>query len=69
VADAYDAMRSDRPYRKGMPDEKIESIFRAGAGQQWDPQVIDAFFSAHEEISRISRGISPNGGDQIPMPR
>ena len=36
VADAFDAMRSDRPYRQGMPDEKLDAIIRAGAGKQWD---------------------------------
>ena len=56
VADAFDAMGSDRPYRNGMPDEKIDEIFRSGAGSQWDPQVIDAFFRAREEIREIMRG-------------
>ena len=54
VADAFDAMSSDRPYRKGMPDEKIDAIFHAGAGKQWDPEVVDAFFSARDDIREIS---------------
>ncbi len=53
VADAFDAMSSDRPYRKGMPDEKIDEIFRTGAGRQWDPEVIDAFFQARAAIRFI----------------
>ncbi len=57
VADAFDAMSSDRPYRKGMPDDKIDGIFRAGAGKQWDPKVVDAFFSAREDLRQISRGV------------
>ena len=55
VADAFDAMSSDRPYRNGMPDEKIDEIFRAGAGHQWDPEVIDAFFRVRDDIRRIAR--------------
>lgn len=55
VADAFDAMSSDRPYRKGMPDEKIDAILRAGAGQQWDAEVIDAFFGVRQEIRRIEK--------------
>lgn len=55
VADALDAMGSDRPYRKGMPIEEIEAIFREGAGEQWDPAVIDAYFTAREDIAAISR--------------
>jgi len=53
VADAYDAMRSDRPYRKGLPHEKVENIFRCGAGQQWDPAIIDAYFRARDEVRQI----------------
>jgi HD-GYP domain-containing protein (c-di-GMP phosphodiesterase class II) len=53
VADAFDAMSSDRPYRKGMPDGKIDDILRAGAGSQWDPDVVDAFFRARDEIQQI----------------
>ena len=55
VADAFDAMCSDRPYRQGMPDEKIDEIFRAGSGQQWDPEVVAAFFRVRDDIRRISR--------------
>ena len=55
VADSFDAMGSDRPYRKGMPGEKIDGIFRGGAGHQWDPEVIDAFFRARADIDEIAR--------------
>lgn len=59
VADAYDAMVSDRPYRKGMPQERVERILREGAGSQWDPAVVDAFFRALEDIRRIWTGYQP----------
>ncbi|MEO0529796.1 MAG: HD domain-containing phosphohydrolase [Planctomycetota bacterium] len=55
VADAIDAMGSDRPYRKGMSIERIEEILRDGAGKQWDKRVIDAYFAAREDIRSISR--------------
>jgi putative nucleotidyltransferase with HDIG domain len=54
VADAFDAMSSDRPYRKGMPDEKLDAIFQAGAGKQWDPDVVAAFFRARDDIRKIT---------------
>jgi HD-GYP domain-containing protein (c-di-GMP phosphodiesterase class II) len=54
VADAYDAMNSDRPYRRGMPVERVEELFRLGAAQQWDKGVIDAYFTARDDIQRIS---------------
>ena len=53
VADAYDAMGSDRPYRKGMSDEKIDGILRSGAGSQWDAEVVEAFFAIREELHDI----------------
>jgi HD-GYP domain-containing protein (c-di-GMP phosphodiesterase class II) len=55
VADAYDAMVSDRPYRAGMPIDRVEEIFSKGAAQQWDKQVIDAYFTCRDEIREISR--------------
>ncbi len=46
LADAYDAMTSDRPYRKCLGREKaIEEIKRC-AGTQFDPEVVDAFLRA-----------------------
>lgn len=59
VADAFDAMSSDRPYRKGMPDDTVDRILRAGAGQQWDPNVVDAYFRAREDIRRICQEEQP----------
>ena len=41
VADAFDAMTSDRPYRSGMPLEKVINIFREGRGSQWASDVVD----------------------------
>lgn len=43
VADAYDAMTSDRPYRKGMPDVLVLRILRDNAGTQFDPDVVNVF--------------------------
>ena len=46
VADAFSAMTTDRPYRKGMPREKALEILREGAGTQWDPVCVEAFLAA-----------------------
>lgn len=43
IADAYDAMTSDRPYRKGMPVEKALSILEDGRGTQWDENFTQLF--------------------------
>jgi HD-GYP domain-containing protein (c-di-GMP phosphodiesterase class II) len=55
VADAYDAMASDRPYRNGMPDDKLDEVIREGAGKQWDARVVEAFFRVRDDIREISR--------------
>jgi HD-GYP domain-containing protein (c-di-GMP phosphodiesterase class II) len=59
VADAYDAMGSDRPYRPGMPVAQIEQIFRRGAGDQWDARVINSYFAVSEDVKRICSDYSP----------
>lgn len=46
VADSYDAMTSDRPYRAGMPREKAMAILREGRGRQWEAGIVDAFLAA-----------------------
>jgi HD-GYP domain-containing protein (c-di-GMP phosphodiesterase class II) len=43
VADAYDAMTSDRPYRRGMSHEEAIGILRTFAGSQFDPTVVQVF--------------------------
>jgi HD-GYP domain-containing protein (c-di-GMP phosphodiesterase class II) len=48
VADAYSAMTTDRPYRKAMASSRAEEILRGGAGSQWDPACVEAFFKARE---------------------
>jgi putative nucleotidyltransferase with HDIG domain len=53
VADSIDAMSSDRPYRKGIPDEKLDKILHEGAGRQWDPQVVNAVFQVRDELRSI----------------
>ena len=42
ACDAYDAMVSDRPYRAAMSLDEALGELRAGAGSQFDPEVVDA---------------------------
>jgi HD-GYP domain-containing protein (c-di-GMP phosphodiesterase class II) len=43
VADSFDAMTSDRPYRAGIPTDKAVQILREGRGHQWESTIVDAF--------------------------
>jgi diguanylate cyclase (GGDEF)-like protein len=49
VADAYEAMIADRPYRPGMPGEEAREELRCCAGTQFDPVVVGAFLDALNE--------------------
>ncbi|MGZ4150053.1 MAG: HD-GYP domain-containing protein [Actinomycetota bacterium] len=49
VADSFDAMTSDRPYRAAMPLERALDEIAAGAGAQFDPVVVEAFLELVRE--------------------
>jgi len=49
VADAFDALTSDRYYRKGRSDETAVEVLRKESGIQFDPEVIRAFVSAFQK--------------------
>ncbi len=59
VADSFDAMTSTRPYRQGMPIEKAVEIIRAGAGEQWDPKVVEAFLTSLSDLLEIRNSYRP----------
>ena len=44
IIDVWDALLSDRPYRKAWPHEKVMEYIRDLSGKQFDPQVVDMFF-------------------------
>ncbi len=48
VADTYDAMTTDRPYRKALHKEKAIQELRRCSGTQFDREVVDAFIQAYE---------------------
>jgi HD-GYP domain-containing protein (c-di-GMP phosphodiesterase class II) len=53
VADAFDAMTSDRPYRRGMPSSVAFAELEAGAGKQFDPRCVEAFIRARPRIEAL----------------
>lgn len=48
IADTFDAMTSDRPYRKGMPAAEAISIMEEFAGSQFDPHILRIFRMIYE---------------------
>ena len=51
VADAFSAMTTDRPYRKGMSPEEARAVLEVGAGTQWDPRCVQAFLTAQRSMA------------------
>jgi len=49
VADVYDAMASDRAYRKRMDEKVILKIINEGVGTQFDPEVVAAFLEVYNQ--------------------
>ena len=49
MADSYDAMTSERPYRAALSADAAATVLRDGRGTQWDPQITDAFLRSITE--------------------
>lgn len=49
VADAYDAITSDRPYRKALGKKRAIEIIKDESGKQFDPKVVEAFLKVIEQ--------------------
>jgi len=50
IADTYDAICSERPYRKALPSEAALEIIQKGAGTQFDPNLVPIFESTYKEF-------------------
>jgi HD-GYP domain-containing protein (c-di-GMP phosphodiesterase class II) len=52
VADSFDAMTSNRPYRAAMQKSAAIDILLRGSGEQWDPVVVQAFIAGNAPQQR-----------------
>jgi putative nucleotidyltransferase with HDIG domain len=55
VADVFDAVTSNRPYREGMPVDRAVTIIKEGSGTQFDPKVVDAFVKVITQKARSNK--------------
>lgn len=53
VADVYDALTSERPYKNAWTDEQACTLLREQSGKHFDPACITAFFAGWDEICAI----------------
>jgi putative nucleotidyltransferase with HDIG domain len=69
VADMYDALVSDRPYRRGMTVEKVAAKIKKESGRAFDPKVVEAFLGILATDSRFlefdRRGTAEEPSDQF----
>ena len=54
IADVYDALISERPYKKAFTHERSVEIMKAGRGTHFDPALLDLFLEVTEEFEVIS---------------
>ncbi len=55
IADVYDALRSDRPYKKAIAHEKAMEIIRNDSGTHFDPTLVEAFVSIEKLVRKVPR--------------
>ncbi|MFP4331996.1 MAG: HD domain-containing phosphohydrolase [Campylobacterales bacterium] len=60
IVDVFDALGSDRCYKKAWPLDKVLSLLKEERGKQFDPQVVDVFFDNLDEILELNEKISQN---------
>ena len=53
LVDVYDALISQRIYKKGWPESKVLAYIREQKGKQFDPELVDVFFSIYHVIRAI----------------
>ncbi|MDR2404299.1 MAG: response regulator [Spirochaetaceae bacterium] len=70
IADVYDALVAERPYKKSCTHEEATAIILQGKGTHFDPVLVNIFISVSDEFRRISREIitqtSPSGRLETP---
>ena len=80
VVDCFDALTSDRPYRRALSDEAAIAILRERRGPMYDPTVVDTFLAIRhqvvapesgeaDDIQALKRLIRPNSSDASPAPK
>jgi putative two-component system response regulator len=64
VADVFDAVTSERPYKPAYPNEEALRILREGRGVKFDPRVVDIFLERFPEILDIQKKYADDAGER-----
>jgi putative two-component system response regulator len=65
LADVFDALTSERPYKKAFSIEKANQIIEQGRGHHFDPAVVDAFFAIQDEILELKEQYQDEKQDPV----
>ncbi|MBI9108983.1 MAG: HD domain-containing protein [Spirochaetales bacterium] len=57
LADVYDALRTERPYKKAFSHQRAINIIKDDAGKKFDPEIVRAFLDSEKEFLEISNEI------------
>ncbi len=63
VVDCFDSIREDRPFRRGMTSEEATALLQRGAGNHFDPQVVESFLN---NLPRFEAEIRARGLEHQP---
>ena len=66
IADVFDALTSERPYKPAWPLSRAIALLREGRGSHFDPAVVDAFLARRDEFADIAARLAdpePAGGE------
>jgi HD-GYP domain-containing protein (c-di-GMP phosphodiesterase class II) len=67
LADVYDALKSERPYRGALAREQVIEQIKQGSGRQFDPKVVAAFLElmAMEDKGIVLEPFQPGGAPPV----
>jgi putative two-component system response regulator len=68
VADVFDAVTSERPYKPAFPNDEALEILREGKGKHFDPRVVEVFFECLDDILAIQKKYKDGGLDEFFSP-
>jgi len=59
LADVFDALSSERPYKLALPLDQATAIIAAGRGTHFDPDLVDAFLAHRDAFAEVAMRLKP----------
>ena len=65
LADVYDALTTDRPYKPALPHLEVIRIIRSRKGTQFEPAIVDAFMTVEKDFDRMRRELASDESPRV----